>query len=298
MLTVVLIIAVVLFIIFCAVLAHYANSPSVVDPKEAYQVEESKGYLKGWEDMKKVPYTITSFDGYQLNALFVPAEKPSDKYVIISHGYTWCLIGSVKYLQLFRKYGFNCVLFDQRGHGDNKRTACTLGLKESRDLMAVINDTYKRYGKDIVLGLHGESMGSGTQINALQYHPDVKFIVNDCGYAELVPVLQGQLKLQFHLPGWLTAPASVLSRIMYGYSWYSIRPIDALADNEIPICFMHGEKDTFIPPVHSQEMAEKTKGYQEVHIFKGSEHAVSIQDHPKEYEEAMHDFLVHIHIID
>lgn len=28
-------------------------------------------------------------------------------------------------------------------------------------------------------------------------------------------------------------------------------PIDAPADNRIPICFLHGEDDSFIPPEHS-----------------------------------------------
>ena len=294
----IILIIVILFLVFCAVLAHYANCPSVIDPQKAYAVEASKGYLRGWEDMEKVSYTVSSFDGYQLNVLFVPSEKPSRRYVIISHGYTYCLIGSVKYLQLFRKDGFNCILFDQRGHGNNRHVPCTFSLKESRDLIALVHDTYERYGSDITLGLHGESMGSAVQINALQYHPGISFIVNDCGYAELVPVLKGQLKLQFHLPGWLTAPSSIMSCMMYGYSWYSINPINALKDNHIPICFMHGENDTFIPPAHSLEMAEVTKGYKEVHIFKGSEHAQSIQDHPLEYAETMHRFLKNIHIID
>ena len=68
----------------------------------------------------------------------------------------------------------------------------------------MIEDTYRRYGKEIYLGLTGESLGAATEITALRYHPDVRFIVNDCGYADLIPVEKDGLK-GMHLPQWLVS---------------------------------------------------------------------------------------------
>ena len=84
--------------------------------------------------------------------------------------------------------------------------------------MKVIEDTYRRYGKDIYLGLTGESLGAATEITALRYHPDVRFIVNDCGYADLIPVEKDGLK-GMHLPQWLVYLADLSCRIIYHFSF-------------------------------------------------------------------------------
>ena len=201
----------------------------------------------------------------------------------------------MKYLHLFRRLGYNCIIYDDRGHGENIRTKCTLGLYESEDLIAVIADTYNRYGKSIYLGLHGESMGSALQITALKYHPDVKFIVNDCGFADLMGVLRHKVKLNFGLPEWVIYPASVMSRILYGYAFTAVRPIDSLADNrDVPICFVHGLADNFITPDHSERMKAATKGYAELHLFPGADHAQCLQSDPERYFRMLSDFLAKV----
>ena len=154
-------------------------------------------------------------EGKELWGGFLPADRESKYYVILSHGYTSTRYGMYKYAVLWRKLGFHCVLYDIRGHGVNKRTACTFGIKESKDLMALIADTYERYGADIHVGLHGESMGAGLQIMALEYGPKVDFIVNDCGYSEILPVLRWKVKQGFGLPGWMADVASPYGRLWF-----------------------------------------------------------------------------------
>lgn len=211
--------------------------------------------------------------------------------MILTHGYTYNRLGSVKYMNLYRKMGYSCIQYDLRGHGANAKCPVTMGLKESKDLLAVIDWVHERYGENIILGLHGESMGSASQTLALREKPRVDFVVNDCGFAELTEVLRGQLSKRFHLPAFLVSTASILNKIYYKYSYQEVRPVDALKENQVPICFMHGREDTFIPYQHSELMAETTKGYQEVHLYEDADHALSFEKHPKEYEENLKAFL-------
>ena len=211
--------------------------------------------------------------------------------MILTHGYTYNRLGSVKYMNLYRKMGYSCIQYDLRGHGANAKCPVTMGLKESKDLLAVIDWVHERYGENIILGLHGESMGSASQTLALREKPRVDFVVNDCGFAELTEVLRGQLSKRFHLPAFLVSTASILNKIYYKYSYQEVRPVDALKENQVPICFMHGREDTFIPYRHSELMAETTKGYQEVHLYEDADHALSFEKHPKEYEENLKAFL-------
>jgi uncharacterized protein len=45
-----------------------------------------------------------------------------------------------------------------------------MGYQESKDLNEVINQVYDKFGKDIVLGLQGVSMGASTSLMVLKYN--------------------------------------------------------------------------------------------------------------------------------
>lgn len=281
----------VLALLFFSGLAVFVVHPRRHTLESSRRAEEKHGVFGDFDSLKSIPYLIISHDGYELHAEFFSAPEPSNKYVILSHGYTYTRYGSVKYLHQFRRLGYNCIIYDDRGHGENIHTKCTLGLRESEDLMAVIADTYARFGSGIYLGLHGESMGSALQITALRYHPDVKFIVNDCGFADLISVLRHKVKHDYGLPCWVVYPASVMSRILFGYAFTEVRPIDSLTDNQIPICFVHGLADDFIDCDHSRRMQAATKGYSELHLFEGADHAQCMASDPERYFRMLSNFL-------
>lgn len=286
----VLVVFLIVSIIF-TFLARYAIRPKV------WSLENGKKYLAEMSMMEgesieiENEHIIQSFDGYEMYVGFVPGDVNNKHYVIITHGYTSNRYGVYKFAALYRKMGYNSIIYDNRGHGANKPTVCTFGLKEAKDLMAVIEDTYQRYGTDIKLGLHGESMGSGIQITALAYKPKIDFIVNDCGYADILNVLRWKCTQEFHLPGWFADIASIYARIFYGYSFHQVRPIDNLPENEIPICFVHGEADAFVHMQHSLRMKKATKGYSELHLYPEVEHAASVEMDTARYMTMLIQFL-------
>lgn len=267
----------------------------VVNPKRStyensVNVEKKNKCWFDFDKMDKEEIHIKSFDGYDLFGYYVPNPIASNKYVIISHGHTWTLSGSIKYLDIYRRLGYNCIVYDDRGHGHNKRTTISMGLLESKDLIEVINYTKNRFGMDIYLGLQGESMGSGLEIMALKYSPDVKFIVNDCGYGNFTNVLKGSLE-KFHLPMFFLKTTNFVSKKVYKVDILNIKPIENLKDNTIPICFMHGGSDKLISYKESENMASETKGYSELHIFDNSDHAMSLRDNREEYFQFVKNFL-------
>ncbi|MBQ7703041.1 MAG: alpha/beta hydrolase, partial [Firmicutes bacterium] len=213
-----------------------------------YRVSDLREHGR-WEDydkLKKVPYMVEMPDGYMLHATFIPAGTESDRYVIISHGFGDNRLGSAKYALMYHAMGFNSIIYDTRGMGENENQPITLGLKESKDLIRLIVDTRKRYGSGITLGLHGESMGAAFQILALQYMPKVSFMICDCGFAKLNDVLNLQITKIYHLPSWMVKLGSFGSRILYGYFFGEVQPIKALKFGKVPICFCHGTSDGLI----------------------------------------------------
>jgi len=291
-------VSIVIFLVialFLSVMACFAVRPKV------HTLEYEKDKLLGYDFMQgesiaiENEHTVRTYDGKELWVGFVPGEKESKHYVVLSHGYTSTRYGMYKYVALWRKLGYNCVIYDNRGHGVNKPATITFGVRESRDLMAVIEDTYERYGRDIHLGLHGESMGAGLQLMALALNPRVDFIVNDCGYSEILPVIQWKAQSAMNLPEWLPNLASPVAKLIFGFSFNEVRPIESLKENEIPICFVHGKADTFTHPWHSEKMYEVNKGYKELHLYEDAEHAECVVVDEKRYQKMLQEFVAKVY---
>lgn len=271
--------------------------------ERSIQWEKNHNFYRDFDTREVKEYEIRSFDGYILHAYFVPNRDfpESRKFIIINHGYTSSHYGALKYFNKWTELGFQCVLYDDRYHGKNlknRKSCSTLGIREAKDMMAVVEDTYMRYGNDIYLGLQGESMGSAMEITALKYKPKVHFIVNDCGFADLLNVLEGALKAQFHLHKWLIWPTSWMCSLVFGWSFFKSRPIDSLKDNTIPICFIHGEADTFITPENSLRMAQANPAYSELHIFPGAGHAETMLVDEDRYLRILRSFLAKVEDIE
>ncbi|MBE5871139.1 MAG: alpha/beta hydrolase [Lachnospiraceae bacterium] len=241
--------------------------------------------------LDKTDYTITGAEGYVLHAELLTNPEPTARYMILTHGYTDNRKGALKYVPIYLRAGFNCVIYDLRGHGENKADFTTYGIREGMDLKAVIEDTKKRYPDLSVLGLHGESLGAAATIACLKYRPDVDFAVADCGFSDIRNVLERGFR-NAHLPAEaMFQLADLGAKIKYHYSLKEMRPIDSLYENEIPLLFLHGAEDSFIIPQNSRDMEKATKGMADVHLIPRAEHAVSVLVQPELYEKYVSEFL-------
>ena len=73
-----------------------------------------------------------------------------------------------------------------------------------------------------------------------------------------------------------------------------VSPEESLYDNEIPVCFIHGEDDNFIPCSQSQRMHKINKGYSELHTFPKADHAQSLDSDVERYEDILRDFVAKV----
>ncbi|MBP3278618.1 MAG: alpha/beta hydrolase [Butyrivibrio sp.] len=258
--------------------------------EEAFDWQKDHYDTSFYDPLEKTEYTITGHDGYVLHALYLKNPAPSDKYMIISHGYTDNRNGDLKYVKMYLDYGFNCVLYDLRGHGKNVPTCTTYGIYEAKDLCKVIEDTRERYADISVLGIHGESLGAATSITSLKYKPEIDFVVADCGFSDIENVLRNAYKSR-NVPEWLFTFGDIGARMRFHLSLKDMRPIDSLPDNKIPILFIHGAEDDFILPKNSEDMKKATAGYAEIYMIPGAGHAESIIAGPDAYREHVGHFL-------
>lgn len=265
-------------------------SAKAQDYDTSIQIEKDHGLYGNYDEIEKTDYIINSFDGYKLNATYIPLYG-SRKYVIISHGYTYTRMGSVKYALMFRHLGFNCLIYDDRGCGKNEPYAITMGYNESRDLLAVIDHLRKKFGKNIYLGLHGESLGAALSLLALEKAENIQFLISDCGYADLYKLFSYQCWVRLHLPGILIKGVSRACKKKYGFRIEEISPYKAISNSSTPICFFHGKNDKLIPYSHCRLLFESCNAYKEIHLVENAGHAQSFVKNQKEYEKIVKSFL-------
>ena len=262
--------------------------PQTLDGARKWQEEHYD--ISWYDDIVKEDFTAESFDGYILHAQTLFASQDSNRYIIISHGYTDNRFGALKYAGMYLDLGYNAVIYDLRGHGENEPDFCTYSIRESLDLNALISCVREKYPSLSSLALHGESLGAASTAAVLKYRPDVDFAVADCGFSDISNVLKNALKTA-NMPTFIVDFLSLCTKIRYGYALSEMKPIDALKENDIPVLFIHGAEDAFITPDNSRRMSEATKGYSEFHTIPGAGHAESILKDRERYAEIVKAFI-------
>jgi pimeloyl-ACP methyl ester carboxylesterase len=305
---IILAIVMIVFFIIAWMLSGLIVAPKTSNPDTCYLEEIEKGKInkENYETTyHREDFKLKSTYGYQLSGSFIPRDPemvPKDqkeRAVVIVHGYTFCQFGSVKYIDIFRRLGFHCVIYDHRNHGYSDKATTTMGYFEARDLKQICDWTRKKLGNDIILGTHGESMGAATVMMNAPLDDKLAFVIEDCGYSDLSDQLAFNMKKYYHLPRVpFLAAASLLSRLRGGIFFGSVVPKQEVAKCEsLPMLFLHGENDGFVPTYMVNEVYEAKKGYRRKRIFPNAAHAESYWNNQAEYTKEVEEFLKDIKII-
>ncbi|NRG28605.1 alpha/beta hydrolase [Bacillus circulans] len=245
-----------------------------------------------YENLTKQEITIPSPYGYDLKAILV---EPFDtkKYIIISHGVTENKTSSIKYMNLFLERGFNGIIYDHRRHGESGGKNTSFGYYEKFDLKQIVDWLKREKGKDILLGIHGESMGAATMIlYAGGIEDGADFYIADCPFSDFKELLNYVIKQEIKLPGKVFIPiANLFLRARARYSIKDISPISVIDKIKSPMLFIHSKKDDFILPEMTQKLFNKKRGPKKLFFAVNGTHAQSYNENKEAYEKAVDDFL-------
>lgn len=269
------------------------------DEDKSYNDFITKGIVDDefYKSLEKEDIELTSIDGLKLSAFFIPSQKPSKKYIILVHGISIAYIGSLKYLKLFYKDNFNILVIHQRRHGKSEGLYSTYGYFEKQDVNLWINYLTDRFGKDILLGLHGESMGASTVLQTIPLNPNINFVIEDCGYSDLYELLKYQIKSDYtkplHYPLYVSLwVSSLFIKLKCKFKLKDVSPIKIVQETTIPIMFIHGNKDTFVPWYMCEDLYNAKKhGLKEILLIEGAAHAEAIEKSTNLYENNVLKFI-------
>ncbi|MBV1758936.1 MAG: alpha/beta hydrolase [Dethiosulfatibacter sp.] len=299
--TIYLALLVVMFLVLSIIswrFSGYVITPESRDIDTMFSDEEAKGNIsiEYFDTISKTDFNIKTDDGLNLSGQWLYPENPTNKVVILCHGFGVNRVGSIKYITPYLNRGYQVIIYDNRNAGNSDKRYTTMGFAEKNDLKNVLDYVYGIIGPQCFAGTHGESMGGATVLLHACMDSRVRFVVADCPYADLSQQLKYRLKVEQHLPPFpLIYLTSLVTKIRAGFFFGDVSPekeiIKQSGLSSIPIMFAHGKEDRYILPESSIKLFDIKKGYKLLYIADHAKHAESIWVDPEHYNRQVNILL-------
>lgn len=304
---------VVVFFIICNILVDVALVPEKMEQTEAFgeiteqsmealvqtddiemnqtkALEETEAWL---EQVSTEKLSVTTVDGYQLIGQVFFQEEESHKWVILLHGYTGWKEELYPIGYQYAKQGYQVLSPDLRCSGESEGDFIGMGWTDRLDNMLWLNYILEQ-DPDAQIVIHGQSMGaaSALMMTGEELPENVKAVVSDCAYTDVYSIFQKQIKEWFHLPGFpIIDGANLVLQLRGGYNIRKASAIDAVKKTNLPILFIHGDQDAFIPIEMAEELYDAANGEKELLVVEGAGHAQSQDKDPQGYYGTVFSFL-------
>lgn len=263
-------------------------------PQAAFveRIREARAWLAS---LPRERVSIVSRDGLKLIGRFYPnpagesAQGVSDKTILIVHGYR----SSGEYdlscgCPYFWEKGFNLLIIDGRGHGESEGEYITFGQLERYDVVEWCKYLACRFGPSHKIVLDGMSMGC-TIVLLAAAEPDlpanVCAVIADCGFVSPYGEFRHVLPNMLHLPVFPTLYlASFICRLRAGFTTKNVSTLDAVKKIKIPVLFVHGLDDKYVPPRNTEQNYDACTAPKDVLFVEGAGHGMSFLYAEDEYK--------------
>lgn len=214
--------------------------------------------------------------------------------ILLFHGYR--SIAETDFACIAETYysaGFELILIDQRAHGKSGGNWIGFGILERRDCEEWIRYLNQNLG-EIPTFLCGISMGAATVLMASgQSLPaNVCGIIADCGFTSPSEIITHIMRRKLHLPARLLLPIlSCFSKIFAGYFFDEYSAVKAMETNTLPILFIHGKADRFVPMEMTVKNHQVCKAEKKLILVEGAGHGTSFLQDRETVEQEILEFL-------
>ena len=236
---------------------------------------------------------IVSHDGVSLVGHWIPQEN-ARRVIIAMHGwrsswgYDFGLIRS-----FWEQNGCSVLYADQRGQGESGGDYIGFGPVERYDCLDWVNWVTGRCGNEIPIYLWGVSMGASTVLMAsdLPMPGNVRGIVGDCGFTSPHAIWKHVATNNLHMRSQLRGTmANTMYRRKTRMDAAAFSTTDALSKTTIPVLFIHGTDDRFVPVEMTFENYKACHSPKKLLVVPGAGHCMSHFLEPNRYEAIVKEF--------
>ncbi len=289
-LIVILILFYISFRLYNFALNPKSSKEGIFNSKDNNEPRFQDTWIYDYKDKEDV--FINSFDNLKLHGYILKTEN-SDKWAITVHGYTNKAESMSAMAYKYHSLGYNILMPDLRGHGKSEGSYVGMGWHDRLDILKWI-DLIIKENKDAKILLHGISMGAGTvmMVSGEELPENVKVIIEDCGYTSAKEQLAYNLKTMFKLPSFpILNFCSLITKIKDNYFLSEASAIKQLQKAKVPILFIHGDKDKFVPFYMLDKLYNACSSKKDKLIIKDVGHAKSESLKSDLYWNKVEDFI-------
>jgi pimeloyl-ACP methyl ester carboxylesterase len=238
--------------------------------------------------------TITTDDGLKLLGNFFINEKPTENTVICMHGYTsnWDYEFS-SIAQFYLKEGYNVLLPELRAHGRSEGRYIGFAALDRFDGLKWLKVVTDRFPNGKIF-LTGVSMGGATvlQMSDLDLPKNVRGIIADCPFTTVGEEMSFQMKRLFHIPRFpILNMGEFFCKTIAGYDFHTADSRKSVKNAKVPILFIHGGNDVFIPLFMSEQCLEACSTDKKLVVVDKASHGASYYTDQELYESSVREFL-------
>lgn len=305
-------IALLLFIIIAIVTGYFIFN-SVFDYSNKQEAEVDADFLDSKNDLmrptsrRKEEYfkplieefnkldfeelSIISFDNLTLYGYLLKGDPK--EIVICVHGYKSSMQNDfADKVKIYQDRGSTVLFLNDRAHGNSEGIYLGFSENDKRDVARWVDKVNEIYDNPKIY-LHGVSMGGATVIHCADMKlKNVCGIIDDCGFDSIVGITKFLMKDVYHLPYFPFGDfAWMWSVIITGISFNTSMGEECVRNTDIPILFVHGKQDHYVPCFMSERMYEACVSPKEILLVEDCGHAAAYMMASQEYTRLVNKML-------
>ncbi len=255
-----------------------------------------KAFNENLEFIQNMPFEwhyIKSFDDLKLAGRFFRCEN-SDRLVIMFPGYRSIGIYDFSfYFKMYYESGFNILLVDNRAQGKSEGKYITFGINERIDCLYWCEYACENFKEVNEIILAGISMGATTALLATELNlPNkVKGLVADSSFTSpklIISNVLGKHSINYKI---IIPILNIFCKLILKFDLNNYSAIDTLKNNNLPILFVHGLSDDFVPSKMTKENYNVCASEKELLLIDCVNHGMSCVYDYKKVNNVLQNFL-------
>jgi pimeloyl-ACP methyl ester carboxylesterase len=285
----IIIFKIIFYVCFILIVIPYLLSRKITNIPRRDDFDNPANYNIEYEDV-----VINTKDKIKLSCWYIKSKyiKATKKTVILVHGYGDFKDAFLSRALFLKNNGYNVFLYDGRAHGQSEGKLCTMGYKETQDLIEVISYVREK-DKGHKIYLWGVSLGASVSLLAAAQDKNVSGVIAESPFVSLRETIAHHAKLYYHVPKFpliditlfifCLRTGAVLDRVDVKKAMSKLK--------SIPVFFIAGEADKRMLPKRVKALYKVKSGIKDMWVAPGADHLEAYEIAGKVYEKKILDFL-------
>ena len=268
----------------CLLIVVYASTSTYLWAKQENFIFRPKRSITKTPGDYQLPFEDVYIDvdngggqSQRIHAWWIPAENRSDRCLIYLHGSALNIQSNITHARRFYRMGLSVLLVSYRGYGKSDGAFPT-EAKVYADARSAWNYLVDQKGFKVQnIFIYGHSLGGAVAIQLALTHPGAAGVIVESTFTSIADMAR-------RIPKYRIFPLDLLVHQRFD----SISKVGRL---QIPVLYIHGTADTYVPPEMSRKLYDHTASNKQIKLIDGGGHNNSAHVGGDEYLQAVRDFI-------